>query len=94
MGIKIYDLDSDEETKESKKRRTKERIAKEEKSFAARTGSDADADADFDRAVKKILNEGSRTISDADRLRAEKSYIELNDGGMAMSGRGKPVRTF
>jgi len=92
MGIKIYDLDSDEETKESKKRRTKERIAKEEKSFIDRTGSDADAD--FDRAVKKLLNEGSRTISDADRLRAEKSYIELNDGGMAMSGRGKPVRTF
>ena len=94
MGIKIYDLDSDEETKESKKRRTKERIAKEEKSFAARTGSDANTEADFDRAVEKLLGEGSRDLTDADRARAEKSYIELNDGGMAMSGRGKPVRTF
>jgi glutamate formiminotransferase len=93
MGIKIYDLDSDEETKESKKRRTKERIAKEEKSFTDRTGSDANAEANFDRAVEKLLGEGSK-ISDADRARAEKSYIELNDGGMAMSGRGKPVRTF
>ena len=56
----------------------------------------SDADRKIARRMmsKKLLKEGSRTISDADRLRAEKSYIELNDGGMAMSGRGKPVRTF
>ena len=92
MGIKIVALDSDEETKRSKKRRTRERIAKEEKSFADRTGSNADAD--FDRAVEKLLGGGSRDLSDADRARVEESYVNRNDGGMAMSGRGKPVRTF
>ena len=36
-----------------------------------------------------------RTISDADRARVDElKYLKRNDGCMAMSGRGKPVRTF
>ena len=62
----------------------------------ARNISDADRArarmqiTDFERAS---LEEG-RNISDEDRARAEEKYMKRNDGGMAMSGRGKPVRTF
>ena len=45
------------------------------------------------RRIKALLEEG-RMISDADRARAAEKYMKRNDGGMAMSGRGKPVRTF
>ena len=43
--------------------------------------------------IEDLLAEG-RNISDADRAMAAEKYIKRNDGGMAMSGRGKPVRTF
>jgi hypothetical protein len=39
-------------------------------------------------------NESGKNISNEDRARAEEQYMKRNDGGMAMSGRGKPVRTF
>ncbi len=60
----------------------------------SRTISDADRSMVQDLMLDELLKEGSRTISDADRARSEESYIKRNDGGMAMSGRGKPVRTF
>jgi len=95
MGIKIVALDSGEETKGSKKRRTRERIAKEEKSFAARTGSDADKNRLRERLMKKLdSTQSANSISDKDLKILEEAYIKRNDGGMAMSGRGKPVRTF
>ena len=62
----------------------------------ARNISDADRArarmqiTDFER---EAIAEG-RNISDADRAMAAEKYIKRNDGGMAMSGRGKPVRTF
>ena len=62
----------------------------------ARNISDADRArarmqiTDFER---EAIAEG-RNISDADRARAAEKYMKRNDGGMAMSGRGKPVRTF
>ena len=52
------------------------------------------------RRIKMMLlraglgDESGRTMSDQDRMRAEDAYLKRNDGGMAMSGRGKPVRTF
>ena len=58
------------------------------------------SDADRVRARRRAINESGRTISDADRARVEEiteeyeKYLKRNDGGMAMSGRGKPVRTF
>jgi len=54
-----------------------------------RTISDADR-----RLIEMMLNESGRTISDQDRALAEEKYMKRNDGGVAMSGRGKPVRTF
>ncbi len=56
---------------------------------SGRTISDADR-----RLIEMMLNESGRTISDADRARIAEKYMKRNDGGMAMSGRGKPVRTF
>ena len=53
-----------------------------------------------DRARRKAKNiegliaEGGKNMSDQDRALAEEQYMKRNDGGMAMSGRGKPVRTF
>ena len=58
------------------------------------------SDADRVRARRRAINESSRTISNEDRARVEEiteeyeKYLKRNDGGMAMSGRGKPVRTF
>ena len=52
------------------------------------------SDADRRRLMAMMLNESGRTMSDQDRMRAEDAYLKRNDGGMAMSGRGKPVRTF
>jgi len=52
------------------------------------------SDADRRRLMAMMLNESGRTMSDQDRRRAEDAYMKRNDGGMAMSGRGKPVRTF
>ena len=52
------------------------------------------SDADRRRLMAMMLNESGRTMSDQDRMRAEDEYMKRNDGGMAMSGRGKPVRTF
>tara|TARA_R110000851_G_C12676242_1_gene523261 strand:- start:197 stop:439 length:243 start_codon:yes stop_codon:yes gene_type:complete len=51
------------------------------------------AEARRAKQIEDLLAEG-RNISDADRARAAEKYIKRNDGGMAMSGRGKPVRTF
>jgi len=83
MGKNISDAD-----RKIARRMMSKKLLKE----GSRTISDADRLVQ-DLMLEKLLNEGSRTISDADRLRAEK-YIKRNDGGMAMSGRGKPVRTF
>ena len=55
----------------------------------------SDADRQLAKEIEMMLNESRRTISDADRARVEElKYLKRNDGGMAMSGRGKPVRTF
>ena len=43
------------------------------------------------KAVEKSLEESAKSISDKD---GEEYFLRRNDGGMAMSGRGKPVRTF
>jgi len=51
------------------------------------------AKARRDKQIENLLAEG-RNISDAERARAAEKYMKRNDGGMAMSGRGKPVRTF
>ena len=56
---------------------------------SGRTISNADR-----RLIEMMLNESSRTISDADRARVDEMYMKRNDGGMAMSGSGKPVRIF
>lgn len=85
MGKNISDAD-----RKIARRMMSKKLLKE----GSRTISDADRSMVQDLMLEKLLNEGSRTISDADRARVEESYIERNDGGMAMSGRGKPVRTF
>jgi hypothetical protein len=60
----------------------------------------SDADRQLEKEIERMLNESSRTISNEDRARVEEiteeyeKYLKRNDGGMAMSGRGKPVRTF
>ena len=41
------------------------------------------------KAVERSLKESAKTISNKDG-----EFLRRNDGGMAMSGRGKPVRTF
>ena len=52
------------------------------------------------RRIKMMLlraglgDESGRTMSDQDRMLEAEKYMKRNDGGMAMSGRGKPVRTF
>ena len=36
----------------------------------------------------------ANSISNRDVQMSQEDYMKRNDGGMAMSGRGKPVRTF
>ena len=36
----------------------------------------------------------ANSISNRDAQILQEAYMKRNDGGMAMSGRGKPVRTF
>ena len=50
---------------------------------ADRTVSDADQAA----YMRRLLGESGRGISDADRLRAEKQFLERNDGGKARKTR-------
>ena len=54
----------------------------------------ARAAANRARSHLMTTNESGRTLSDADRALLMRRYMNRNDGGMAMSGRGKPVRTF
>lgn len=44
--------------------------------------------------IEGLIAEGGKNMSDQDRALAEEQYMKRNDGGMAMSGRGKTVRTF
>ena len=67
---------------------------------SGRTISDADRRAIANKKLKEMMGEGSKNISAMDKARVEEiteeyeKYLKRNDGGMAMSGRGKPVRTF
>ena len=55
----------------------------------------ADKDRLRERLMKKLdSTQSANSISDKDLKILEEAYIKSNDGGMAMSGRGKPVRTF
>jgi len=57
------------------------------------TVSNADRARDRDR-VRRFLNK-ARTVGEANTISNRDVHRLLeNDGGMAMSGRGKPVRTF
>tara|TARA_R100001594_G_C3937070_1_gene239670 strand:+ start:372 stop:548 length:177 start_codon:yes stop_codon:yes gene_type:complete len=52
--------------------------------------SDADRKTISDEArrlLEMMLNESSKTISDADRARAEEKYMKRNDGGIARKTR-------
>jgi len=52
------------------------------------------------RALRKALQASlsgemsANSISNRDAQILQEAYMKRNDGGMAMSGRGKPVRTF
>ena len=49
----------------------------------------------LEESTKKLdSTQSANIISDKDLKILEEAYIKRNDGGMAMSGRGKPVRTF
>ena len=85
MGIRIVPITKDSDAKRRK-----------------RTPSEKDADrrAIANKKLKEMMGEGSKNISAMDKARVEEiteeyeKYMKRNDGGMAMSGRGKPVRTF
>ena len=58
-------------------------------------------EADRARALRKAREAflsgemgSANPISNRDARTLEEAYMKRNDGGMAMSGRGKPVRTF
>tara|TARA_R110000824_G_scaffold22469_7_gene82248 strand:- start:114 stop:344 length:231 start_codon:yes stop_codon:yes gene_type:complete len=58
-----------------------DRIKKKKKNV-----SDADKKS-AKKMVKKLLNEGAKNISDADRQRVMDTYMNKNDGGMVSNTR-------
>ena len=60
----------------------------------AKNISDEDRARARARARRMTTNESANPISNRDVQILEEAYMKRNDGGMAMSGRGKPVRTF
>ena len=55
----------------------------------------SDADRARARAVRTLnTTKSANSISNRDVQMSQEDYMKRNDGGMAMSGRGKPVRTF
>ncbi len=92
MGIRIVPITKDSDAKRRKRTTSKIKGTPSEK--------DADRRAIANKKLKEMMGEGSKNISAMDKARVEEiteeyeKYMKRNDGGMAMSGRGKPVRTF
>ena len=92
MGIRIVPITKDSDAKRRKRTTSKIKGTPSEK--------DADRRAIANKKLKEMMGEVSKNISAMDKARVEEiteeyeKYMKRNDGGMAMSGRGKPVRTF
>jgi len=94
MGIRVVPITKDSDAK--RRKRTTSKI----KGTPSEMDADRRARTIANKKLKEMMGEGSKNVSAMDKARVEEiteeyeKYIKRNDGGMAMSGRGKPVRTF